>query len=713
MRVYQLIYTSVQHSLSDNSLGLANQPGLRVYSCTQGITKENIGEIIKFASYRLPKNDKTSYSEVIGDPKIPEMFPKSFRTLHLSDGRYAAVQSVYSGVDFQGQPGNFFAHALVFEEPDADFFPEQYFKSSAFKTYLTTKEAERELVHYLPPLDGLKPEEDVKNEIASFIGAHKKEMSYLLEKALETLVSDTVVNMCVSAASEELTADYLLSLKWLLPRDISLNTGISTYNIYIPSDRQKQIVFNGTIKGKNNITKQAVETRTTCIYIDMEQTDFSNTEINPLLEMNIDNLRREYGRYNFSSVTQLNDWLTSLKNENAPGIGAKLLNLKASAGNNAFALRVAELYEKLDDASMSAVRFEVLKAAYDNLELFEDKSTEITEKYVGMCVDKLCRGENYDIYDLFADGANNLARAEKIKKNIPEYIDKIKENYDKIGEKNKYIFLILFARIKQESGGGTWKEFFGGNKERLRVFVEMSSMIITGSGLAAFSPPSVWTRDDLDETVAYFEASTQDDAIKASCVKYICSHDETDWEKYGIMLTKHKKTTGEEEKDMRKIKRMLSMVGYIPYYGKPYDSLRREVAADMENASSPLLLSRLLTAYYTWRDSYGNQAQSEKAAMKLKGLILELQRTEKSCYDYVFPKLGLEITESPGHYHEQIINTETVTPAFWNWFIIGFKNSLGDDDRILNYTRVYEANKRKLMRMPVIKRLREVFSHME
>ena len=81
MKVYQLIYTSVQHSLSDNVLDLTNQSGLRVYSCSQGITKDNIGEILKFSSYRLPKNDKT----------------------------------VYSGVDFQGKPGNFFAHALVFD----------------------------------------------------------------------------------------------------------------------------------------------------------------------------------------------------------------------------------------------------------------------------------------------------------------------------------------------------------------------------------------------------------------------------------------------------------------------------------------------------------------------------------------------------------------------------------------------------------------------
>ena len=47
MKVYQLIYTNVKHSLSDNELGLSSQKGLRVYSCSQGITKENIGEIIK------------------------------------------------------------------------------------------------------------------------------------------------------------------------------------------------------------------------------------------------------------------------------------------------------------------------------------------------------------------------------------------------------------------------------------------------------------------------------------------------------------------------------------------------------------------------------------------------------------------------------------------------------------------------------------------
>lgn len=58
MKVYQLIYTSVQHSLSDPELGLVNQSGLRVFSCTQGLTKQNIDETIRFATYRLPKTMK-------------------------------------------------------------------------------------------------------------------------------------------------------------------------------------------------------------------------------------------------------------------------------------------------------------------------------------------------------------------------------------------------------------------------------------------------------------------------------------------------------------------------------------------------------------------------------------------------------------------------------------------------------------------------------
>ena len=713
MKVYQLIYTNVKHSLSDNELGLSSQEGLRVYSCSQGITKENIGEIIKFSTYRLPKNDNTTYPLKVCDPKVPEMFPKTFRTLHLSDGRYAAIQSVYSGVDFEGQSGNFFAHALVFDEFDDTFFPEQYFKSSAFKTHLEEKHIEKELVHYLPTLEDLKPEEDTEKNIIAFIDSHKKELSYLLNKVFDVLSSDDVKNMCIATESEELTENYLLAVKWLLPRDIAYDTGISTYNVYIPSDKQRQIIFNGTIKGKNNITEQSISTRPTCVYVDMDKVDFSDVKLSVLFKKSVSEIREEYKKYNFTSIVQLLDWIATTKNITKPGMGAKLLNFKASAGKDAFKTRVSELYALINNEDMSASKFEITKLAYDNLELFEENSNEIVETYVDQCVDKLCAGENYDIYDLFEDGTDSAARAAHIKKNIPSYMERIKVNIDSIGEKNSYIFLILLSRIKHESETETWKALFDSDKDRISVFVKLASIIITGYGVNAFSPPSVWTEDDLDEVVAYFDSSTQDDRLKESCLKYIYMRDDTDWEKYGITLTSHKKTQGEQESDMRKIKRMLTKVGYIPYQRNNYLSLRGEVLQDINGSLSPLLLSRLLDAYYQWKRSYGNQNLSEKNAVKLRKLILELKKTEKSCYDFIFPKLALEITESNGHYHELIINTETVPESFWNWFIIGFKNSRDDDTKILNYTHIYEANKRKLMRMRAGKQLREVFKYTE
>ena len=698
MKVYQLIYTSVRHSLSDSTLGLANQPGLRVYSCSQGITENNIAEIVKFASYRLPKNDKTVYSEVTGDPQVPEMFPKCFRTLRLSDGRYAAIQTVFAGMDYQGQPGNFFAHALVFDEPDAVFFPERYFKSSAFKTCLTAKEAEKEIVHYLPQLDGLKPEESTDKRVKEFIASHKKEVSYLLDAALEVLTSETVKHMCISTSSEETTENYLLSLKWLLPRDISMYCGISTYNIYIPSDRQRQIVFNGTIKGKNNITKQSIDTRGNCMYIDMDTADVSQTEESELLGIGVDALREEYSKYGFSTVVQFKDWLATRRDITKPGMGAKLLAFKTSAGGEAFGKRVSELYDKIDDEDMRAVRFEILKVAYDNIEWFENKS-DITEKYFDLCIDKLCDGENYDLYDLFGDGTDKAERAELLRAKIPDCMAKIKAGTKTAGSKNTYIFLSLLAQIKNESGGGTWKEFFKNDADMLTTFTEMASMIITGYGVHAFTPPSDWTQDDLDETVVYFDSSTRDDKVKESCLRYIIRHDETDWGKYGITFVRHKKTPGEQAADMRRLKRMLKKTGYIPYQNNSYTDLRHEVSEDMYSGIPPLLLSRLLDAYYQWRSAGGNQSQSEKKAEKLCRLILELKKTEKSCYNYIFPKLGLEIAESSGHFHEKIINTETMPPSFWNWFVIGFERSEGNDDKILNYTRIFEANKRKLLRM--------------
>lgn len=712
MKVYQMIYTSVRHSLSDSSLGLSNQSGMRVYSCTQGITRDNINEIIRFAGYRLPKNNKTPYSEVIGDPSVPDLFPKIFRTLRLSDGRYAAIQSVFAGADFQGQPGNFFAHALVFDEVADDFYPEQFYKSKAFRTHITTEEAESELVHYLPSADDLEPNEGFEQQILDFINEHKKEMSYLINKAFVLLTSETVRNICVATANEETTAMYLIALKYLLPRDISENVGISTYNVYLPSEKQHNIVFHGTIKGQNNITPQAVETRESCLYIDMDKIDIRSEEPSVLFKFPITELRKTYNEYKFKSVTSLMDWAATHENVNQKGMGAKLLSLKKSGGDKAFAKRADEIYKSIKDDDMENVRFEISKVMYDNIELFKDNVEDITDTYITICIDTLCSGQSYDIESILPSNGKVKIQAEFLKKKLPEYMKKIDDGRETISEKNKLVLLRLFAEIKHESETATWKELFE-TKENIGIFVELAaSAVITGIGVHAFTMPAGWNSADLSEAVAYFDSSTQDENIKRSCLKYIYRNEDEDWASYGISLVKHTKTRGEQEKDMEKIHRMLGKVGYIPYQRSSYRNLSREVSNDINDSTSPLLLSRLIDAVYKWQSKYGNQPAAEKAAVKVRDLLLEMKKTERSCYDFIIPKLALEIVESQGHYHEIIINTETMPASFWNWFLIGY-GRCKKDDALIAYTRVYSASKKKISRLPIRQKMRQTFQNVE
>ena len=159
MEVYQVIYTSCENSLIEPSLGLTQRPGHKIYSCSEGLSRENLDEIIRFSSYRLPKNNTKEYSDVVGDPNVSDGFYKVFRTIRLSDQKIAVIQSVFAGVDYQGYEGNFFAHAFVFDEYDADFIPERFYGSKSFRKYLTTEEAECEKVEFLP-----KPEMPVVSE---------------------------------------------------------------------------------------------------------------------------------------------------------------------------------------------------------------------------------------------------------------------------------------------------------------------------------------------------------------------------------------------------------------------------------------------------------------------------------------------------------------------------------------------------------------------
>ena len=154
---------------------------------------------------------------------------------------------------------------------------------------------------------------------------------------------------------------------------------------------------------------------------------------------------------------------------------------------------------------------------------------------------------------------------------------------------------------------------------------------------------------------------------------------------------------------------MLTKVGYIPYQRGTYSAVKSEVTDDIRNNNSPLLISRLLYAVYRWQGTYGNQIEAERNAKNVRELMLEMRKTQTSCYNFMIPKLALEIIESPGHYHELMINTETMPPSFWNWFLIGYSKCKRDEDKMLVYTRVYNASRMRMSKIPAKKKMRELF----
>ena len=710
MKVYQMIYTSVKCSLSDAEIGLVNQSGLRAFSCTQGITKRNIDEIIRFSTYRLPKNSGVIYGNKPCDPSVPEMFPKIFRTLRLSDGRYAAIQISYAGYDFEGQPGNVFAHAFVFDDVPDDFMPEKYCSHPKYRTHLTEKDLSGQIVHYLKPLDDIEPTEGLEEAVAEFIDGHKNELTYILDKAMKMLTSNDIKNVCIAANEPELTRMYLLALKWLLPRDCSENLGISTYNVYLPSDKQKQIVFHGTVKGQNNITQQAIDVRKNCIYIDIENTRFERDARSMLFRFSVKELREIYDKYKFTSPQQFLAWQATCENTTKSGIAGKLIRLKKTAGDEAFRKRVMELYPAINDINMAAVRYELSKIMFDNLELFEDDKEKITEIYIDQYIEKLCAGENVTIETNPFGNESSESIAAAVKGHMDKYIELMRTNHDTMPEKNTADILKLFADIKHTSGADTWKEWLG-SRENLQTFTKAAArIVITGSDVNPFENVDGWTTADLAELVAYFDASTDDNSLKRSCIKFICSNQDENWEKYGVTIKKSMKSEEGRKKDIQKIQRMLGRVGYVPYQRGSYSDLREEVMNDIYTSNAPLLISRLLYAVYRWKSTYGNQIEAEKSALAVCELLMEMRRTQRSCYNFMIPKLALEIVESPGHYHELMVNSGTMPPSFWEWFLIGFIRSKNDEDKLLSYTRVYTASRDTLPNVPARKKMLNLFN---
>lgn len=705
MKIYQLIYTAVKHSLTDTALELVNQPGYRVYSCTQGLSKDDINEVMRFCGYRLPKNSDVKYSKVPFDPSVPEKFPKTFRTFKLSSGKYAAVQVVYAGYDWEGEEGNFFAHAFIIDEAEEGFEPEIFYGSKSFRKGLTEEEAGRELVRYLPPVDEPQLYTGLEEKLDTFVTNHKIQMSAVLEQAMPVFTGGEKTHICISAKNAAESDFYVLGLKRLLPRGLADSLGISTNNIFLPTGGQNKIIINGTIAGKNNITAEDIERRTNCVYIDVQRIETDGVKPMKLFEMTMEELHESYENFSISSGRQLQLWLNSYERLTEEGVGDRLRDLYESVGANLFAGRARSLYERINNADMKQVRYEILEVMYEHKELFPEIEDKLAGEFLLEGISCICAGEPRNLERFFKDISKEAALS--IYSNVGDIMAKL--DTEKLDAKNGTLLLRIFSLIKSGAEIDSWKSFFKDNSQHISDFLEICAKVMINDTVpVTFTAPAIWSFFDTAEVIAYFHSSTDDQLIKKACRKYVLDNKEQPWSRFGIVLQKKRKSAEETERDIMHIRKLLTTVGYVPYQRSTYKDLKFDVMNEMNTNEMPLLLIRLLNSVYIWQGSNGAIAEAEKLAAKTAELILEMKEIEKSCYDFVFPKLGLEILDSPGHYHELIINDETMEPGFWTWFYVGFRKNAGNEVIRLNYERVFKANEHVIAKLPIYQKLKNL-----
>lgn len=108
-KALQFYYTSCQ-------TGLSGYAGYQTHAASTDLhSSGELQELEGKALYERPREDPNAEG-------ITE-FPTAFRTFKLSSGRMALIHSVYTGKDYSGREGNYFAHGLVLDQLSRNRWP--------------------------------------------------------------------------------------------------------------------------------------------------------------------------------------------------------------------------------------------------------------------------------------------------------------------------------------------------------------------------------------------------------------------------------------------------------------------------------------------------------------------------------------------------------------------------------------------------------------
>ncbi len=162
MRALQLHYTSCRR-------GQSGSAGFQVRAQSAGITADERREIERRGVYRPPRDAP----EEVEAEAIERDYPVALRFYTLESGRRALTRSCYSGRDYSGRWGNYFAHTLVFEPDQAPpLWPIDYYEWPCWRPRLEPSEDTEEEPLPLPAVDlgEVEPAESFRlEEISEFL----------------------------------------------------------------------------------------------------------------------------------------------------------------------------------------------------------------------------------------------------------------------------------------------------------------------------------------------------------------------------------------------------------------------------------------------------------------------------------------------------------------------------------------------------------------
>ena len=137
----QLHYTSSRY-------GLSGHPGFQTRAMSSAIQPEEKRAIERLGIYQPPRDCPVEPTR----EQINELFPVAYRSTYLETGHLALVRSVYFGQDYTGRWGNYFSHALLFDQLPKTYWPVDLYEWEGWKSGLYKNEDIAQSSYELPAI---------------------------------------------------------------------------------------------------------------------------------------------------------------------------------------------------------------------------------------------------------------------------------------------------------------------------------------------------------------------------------------------------------------------------------------------------------------------------------------------------------------------------------------------------------------------------------